>query len=498
MPDDQQQGTQYRTLQDMETRLRTLQSEIDKVHALPEPSEEDFTWQGTCIAEFDELDERASKLRQRMADVERIAARGRDPENREEAVPLYGSRGPEVMIRSDPLEDIVRVERNLVAPEELQARAQTLVENDNRRSAWKLSDEKAQVATQLTEIEEGSQIARHILLTGREDYRQAFRQYMRSGNPYVMESCPGTISMRAIQLANASGGYLLPYVLDPTIVLTNNASANPFRRISRIVQTTSNAWQGVNSAGVNAALVAEGATAADAAPSDFAQIQVAPKKFAAWVLATYEAADDTNFGEQLPGLFSDAKDRIESQYFATGSGTNAPLGILSAMGTGSRVAPGTTGTAFNGTAAIPDVTNLQAALPPRFRQSSRAAFVGNLVILNKVRSMDQYGGGGFWANLTSNTPASLVGQPVYEASDFSSTTTGTSAASGTASITLMFGDWNQFIIADRVGVSMLYDPMIKGTGASAQLPAGEAGWYMFWRTGSTTGTTAGFRYLTIS
>jgi len=235
-----------------------------------------------------------------------------------------------------------------------------------------------------------------------------------------------------------------------------------------------------------------------AAPSDFAQIQAVPKKFAAWVLATYEAADDTNFGEQLPGLFADAKDRIESSYFATGSGTNAPLGILSAMGTGSRVAPGATGTAFNGTAAIPDVTALQAALPPRFRQSSAAAFLGNLVILNKVRSMDQYGGGGFWANLTSNTPASLLGQPVYEASDFSSTTTGTSAASGTASITLMFGDWNQFIIADRVGVSMLYDPMIKGTGSAAQLPAGEAGWYMFWRTGSTTGTTAGFRYLTIS
>jgi HK97 family phage major capsid protein len=304
--------------------------------------------------------------------------------------------------------------------------------------------------------------------------------------------------MRAIQLANASGGYLLPYVLDPTIVLTNNASANPFRRVSRVVQTTSNAWQGVNSAGVNAALVAEGATAADAAPSDFAQIQVAPKKFAAWVLATYEAADDTNFGEQLPGLFADAKDRIESQYFATGSGTNAPLGIAAALGTGSRVAPTTTGTAFNGTAAIPDVYNLQAALPPRFRQSSRAAWLGNIVQLNKVRALDQYGGGAFWANLTSNTPASLLGQPIYEASDFSSTTTGTSAASGTASITLMYGDWNQFIIADRVGVSMLYDPMIKGTGSAAQLPAGEAGWYMFWRTGSTTGTTAGFRYLTIS
>ena len=216
------------------------------------------------------------------------------------------------------------------------------------------------------------------------------------------------------------------------------------------------------------------------------------------MLATYEAADDTNFGEQLPGLFGDAKDRIESSYFATGSCTLAPLGIEAALGTGSRVAPTTTGTAFNGTAAIPDVYNLQAALPPRFRNSAKAAWVGNLVTLNKVRALDIYGGGSFWANLTSNTPASLLGQPVYEASDFNSTMTGTSAASGTGSTTLMFGDWNQFIIADRVGVSMLYDPMIKGTGANAQLPAGEAGWYMFWRTGSTTGTTAGFRYLTIS
>jgi HK97 family phage major capsid protein len=109
--------------------------------------------------------------------------------------------------------------------------------------------------------------------------------------------------LRAIQLGNASGGYLLPYVLDPSIVLTNSSSANPFRRISRIEQTTSNAWQGVSSAGVNAALVAEAATAADAAPSDFAQIQVVPKKFAARVLTTI-GPPTTPSQCSAPGLFS--------------------------------------------------------------------------------------------------------------------------------------------------------------------------------------------------
>jgi HK97 family phage major capsid protein len=428
-----------------------------------------------------------------MADLRRVSKAADNPENREgpeSKIPaMRGSNGPEFRQRHDPLEDMDRVRSNLVGPDELRTRAATLIEDDNRRNAWKLPDEKAQAAS--LRAEESPQIARHILLTGSDEYRTAFRAYM--ADPAANE-----YHLRAIQLGNASGGYLLPYVLDPTIVLTNSASANPYRRISRIVQTTSNAWQGVNSAGVNAALVAEAATAADAAPSDFAQIQVVPKKFAAWVLATYEAADDTNFGEQLPGLFGDAKDRIESQYFATGSGTNAPLGVIPALAAGSRVAPSTTGTAFNGTAAVPDIYNLQAALPPRFRASASAAWVGNLVQLNKVRALDIYGGGSFWANLTSNTPASLLGQPIYEGSDFPATTTGTSAASGTASTTLVFADWNNFIIADRVGVSMLYDPMIKGTGSAAQLPAGEAGWYMFWRTGSTTGTTAAFRYLTIS
>jgi HK97 family phage major capsid protein len=488
MPEEIQGGGQYRTLQEIETRLRSIQGELRSIDDIQSPTEEDVNWQGTLIAEYDDLDKKAEPLRRRMSDLRRIATAGGEAENREEPAVR---RGPDVFIRNnpDPLADLERVRSNLVGSEELRSRALNLIEDNNKRRNFTLDDDKAQAASLRTE--QSSQVARHILLTGSEDYAQAFRAYMQ--DPLANEH-----RMRAIQLGNASGGYLLPYILDPTIVLTNNASANPYRRISRVVQTTSNAWQGVNSAGVNAALVAEGATAADGAPSDFAQIQVTPKKFAAWVLATYEAADDTNFGEQLPALFADAKDRIESQYFATGSGTNAPLGIIAGQGAGGRVAPSTTGTAFNGTAAIPDVYNLQSGLPPRFRNSSRCAWVGNLVVLNKVRALDQYGGGSFWANLTSNTPASLLGQPIYEGSDFPSTTTGTSAASGTASITLMFGDWNQFIIADRVGVSMLYDPMIKGTGANAQLPAGEAGWYMFWRTGSTTGTTAGFRYLTIS
>jgi len=500
MPDDQAPSTnQYRTLQDMEERQRSIQAELARISDLDDPTPEDLNWQGTIIQEFDDIEELAKPLRKRMQDIRRITKAADDPDNREEpqtrtSARSNGRSGPDLVIRNnrDPLEDLDRVRANLVPTSELRSRAADLIEKDEKR--YELKHDHAENAARRTQVDKNGAVAKHILLTGTPEYRDAFRSYLEDPEGVGLQS------FRAINLTAASGGFLLPYILDPTIVLSNNASANPFRRVSRVVQTTSNAWQGVNSAGVTAAWIAEAVTASDNSPT-VGQIQITPQKGVAWVLGSYEALDDTNFGEQLPGLLADARDRLESAAFATGSGTAQPLGVVAALGTGSRVAPGATGTAFQPSTATTggytDVLNLQATLPPRFRNSPAATFMGNILILNKVRALDTYGGGAFWTNLTSNTPAALLGQQTYEASDMNGVTTGTSSASGTGSATLLFGDFNQFIIADRVGVSMLYEPMVKGS-ANAQLPTGQAGWYMFWRTSSAVSTTAAFRYLTIS
>src|SRR5229473_7684671 len=92
----------------------------------------------------------------------------------------------------------------------------------------------------------------------------------------------------------------------PTIILTNASSANPWRRISRVVQTTSNTWNGVNSAGVNAAMLAEATIVVDASPT-VANIVITPQKGTAWVYGSYEILEDTDFGQQLPMLLADAK-----------------------------------------------------------------------------------------------------------------------------------------------------------------------------------------------
>jgi HK97 family phage major capsid protein len=466
----------YRTLQEIDGRQAAIRTELQTIDALPEPTDEDVNWQGTLIQEYDQLEERARPLRRRMADIDRVLRARQEPDNREDGV-QQTRQAPMQTTRSnrDPLEDLDRVRQRLVSPEDLRSRAETLIEQDHKR--YELTQDFAETATRRSLSDH--RISAHILLTGSKEYRDSFRAYLDNPN-YNNEN-----RLRALTLGTASAGFMLPYVLDPTVVLTNNASANPFRRVSRMEQTTSNAWQGVNSAGVTAAWVGEGATAADANPS-VGQIQITPVKGAAWVIGSYESLDDTSFGEQLPGMLADARDRLESAAFATGAGgTASPQGFI----TGAyATANATTGTA-TGTGIAPLVYTVQASLPPRFRMSANAGWMASLPWINTLRGIDQSGGSSFWANFGAGTPEQLLGQNIYEASDMRNTT---SAATGTGGIALAYADWKQYIIVDRVGVSMLYEPLAKSTG---QLPTGQAGWYMFFRTGSGVTTSNAFRWL---
>ena len=272
--------------------------------------------------------------------------------------------------------------------------------------------------------------------------------------------------------------YLLPFVLDPTIILTNAGSANPWRRISNIKQTTSSTWNGVNSAGVNAAWLAEATIVTDGSPT-VGNVVVTPSKAAAWVYGSYEVLEDTDFGQQLPRLLADAKDRLEEAAFATNTTAGIPIGIVPAATT-------VVTTATTLVIALGDVYATQAALPPRFRNAPGAAWVANVAIINKIRQLDTAGGSSFWTNLGKGQPETLLGAPIYE-----STTMTSSVASG--ALEAIVGDFGQFLIVDRVGVSMIYDPLVQGTGGI--LPSGQAGWFMFWRVGSNLTTVNGFRVM---
>src|SRR6185437_6864965 len=149
---------------------------------------------------------------------------------------------PELVVsrQRDPYDASEAVRSMVITRGELRDRALDAVELEAKRG--NLAHDFAEEATRKAQDQffGQSNIARHILLTGGEEYQEAFRDYL--------EDPQGQASRAALSLTLANGGYLLPFVLDPTIILTNASSANPWRRISNVKQTTSNTWNGVNSA----------------------------------------------------------------------------------------------------------------------------------------------------------------------------------------------------------------------------------------------------------
>jgi HK97 family phage major capsid protein len=490
------------TLKEILAEQRRIKDELQRMENDGETTEDEGgSLRDTLIERWKELDDQAKPIIERMARIREITRTAEDEANLERpggkdgtSASRYGSpAGPEVMVRHDPFENLDQVRRGMITREDAISRSLNAIETHAKRGL--LPDDRAEAATQKAQWQ--PLVARHMLLTGADEYMEAFRAYLEDPLGSGKQQAE-----RAMTLATGQGGFLLPYVLDPTIILTSAGSTNPYRQLASVKQTTSNAWQGVNSAGITAQLLAEAVTATDATPT-MGQIQIWPQKFAAWVFGSFEVEQDTNFAEQLPGLLADAKDIVEETQFVVGTGgtgnSTAPQGVLHALGASQKVAAaeGTGGVLSGGTGASvsiasSNVYNLQAALGPRFRKSKSVGWVANITSINRLRGLDQAGGSSFWANFGDDTPEQLLGKQIHESP---SLTTTTATGTGTGSAVMVYGDWSKFYVVDRIGTSMIYEPMITGTGAAANLPTGQAGWFYFWRAGSDVATANAFRWL---
>jgi HK97 family phage major capsid protein len=482
------------TLDDIIREQNTIHEELERIAADPDTTEEkDGNMRDTLVSRWKELDEDRAKIVARMEELELIRKAAADPANREAGSDGGGpgrweGRSPQFMMRPDPFTDLDQVKRHLVTGSEMVSRAQTAIEYCNRAS--RLPERFAEEATR--KVTENPQIARHVLIYGGDEYYDAFREYLNDPTGEGLQRAAGALSM-----VPAQGGYMIPFTLDPTIVLTTDGTTNPYRRLASVKQTTTNAWQGVNSAGVQAAYLDEAASASTAAYSGVGQIQIGVKKAAAWIYGSLEANEDTSFADQLPRLLQDGKDILEEQNFAAGTGgtalnAGAPSGIAFSLGTAQRVVLGTPGGAW----VAQDVYNLEAALGPRFRLNPSVGFVSNITNINKVRGLSPSGAGSsFWATLGDGTPSRLLNHVIEESPSITSTGTTGTAATGTGSAALVFGAWENFLVVDRIGVSMLFEPLIKDPTSGA--PKGQQGWFYYWRSGSGIATANAFRYLTI-
>jgi HK97 family phage major capsid protein len=449
----------------------SLRSDIDSLEQIEDPTEDDHVRLDGLLSRWDDLTVELEPLEERERRVEAVRSASRQPANNEPTE----VDAPEVITRTrrDPFEDLDAVRTGVAPAADIRARAVTVIEQyANRSDMWALEGDGAERATRMVEKTSkpfGTNVARQMLVTGAPEYLAAFEQYLTD---------PGGFSTRAaLSLTPANGGYLVPFTLDPTIILTNAGSANPYRRIANVKTTTTNDWNGVTSAGVSATWVAEGVEATDNTPT-VGPLKITPQKATAYLFGSFEVLDDSDFAAQLPGLLADAKDRIEETAFAVGTGTGQPKGVIPAGTSQNRA-----GTAATGPVAQ-DVYALQAALPARFRgPGSRNVWLANLVTINSLRNIPAFTGSTASIVNDATDPPTMLGKRLLESTSILGVFT-------TGSKVLAYLDGNQYYIVDRVGMSVVYDPVVLG---SNRIPTGQGAWYAFWRVGADAAVATAIR-----
>lgn len=472
----------------LEARLHEIKAELQLLDEEEQPTDDDVSRAEELLAEFDEVTLQHSHYARRAAILRALGGDGHGPNviSGDDDRRSPGA-GPDLVIRhrTEAYDGLSRcASLSDLGSDELCRRADSaislLAEEVPDSGVSRLGE-----TFEATAARDKPATAELIVSGSDPIYRSAFEKLIRYPqiDPRALLSPEEslavnrtTVSRAALSLTSANGGYMVPFTLDPTIILSNSGSANPYRAIANIKSTATNTWNGVTSAGINAAWLAEAGVVGDNTPT-IGNIVITPQKAAAWVFGSYEILEDSDFATQLPVLLGDAKDRLEEAAFTTGTGTGQPRGIVTAATT-------TVATAAVATYAIGDVYAVQQALPARFRRN--ASWVMAVGTINSTRRFDSAGGSSFWTNLGAGAPETLLGGPIHESSTIVSTTT-------TGSKIAVYGDFSQYAIVDRIGMSVMYEPLVKDT--TTGRPTGQGGWLAFFRTGADALLPGAFRVL---
>ena len=333
----------------------------------------------------------------------------------------------------------------------------------------------------------GEMVARWALVASNPDYASAFERVLRdpvrghlSWNAQEQAAYRAVAEMeqRIGSTSTGSLGWAIPTHLDPSFIMDSVGVSHPFRQIARVEQLADGGtWNGVTTAGTSLTFSTEGAEVGDGTPT-LGRAGIPVFRQHGWISGSFEAIDDVpNLSSEVGRLFVDATEVSESAAFTNGNGTTAPQGIVTAlMAESSRWSAHATNSTFVAT----DVMRAQEHLGARWQKN--ASWIGSLTYQNRVRAMgDEYSS----RTVMLNQPVSseILGRPAYEASNMS---TALSTITNTA---FVYGDFNNYVIVDRIGSRVDFIPHLMG--ASGR-PSGQAGWYLYRRVGAEAVTTTSF------
>jgi len=127
------------------------------------------------------------------------------------------------------------------------------------------------------------------------------------------------------------------------------------------------------------------------------------------------------------------------------------------------------------------------SLPERYR--GNATWIMSTDVENEIRTFSANDTGAYYTvNLTQGGIGNLFGRPV-RTTDYAPEFTGTT---GAANI-LVVGDFSNFLVAQRAGMSIEFIPNLFGT--TTGRPTGQRGWFAYARHGFDSVNDLGFRIL---
>ncbi len=467
-------------------RMKDLSEEVERLAAIDDPSPEQDVKLAETHAEFKGLESYRDGLirEEKLAEVRNVMAKVPGNVHKGDgfdADPI-GEPGSAVVDRNEDPWNIDDMRARSLNPgaydAEIRARAVSAVEKMPGSTP-----DRREVSAELVETHQS--IAEYALATTAPAYQRAFTKFIKYGSQAAstFTNDEQEAMVRAMSLTDNAGGFMIPFQLDPTVILTSDGSVNEIRQIARQVIATGDIWYGVSSPEASWSWDAEAAEVSDDATT-FAQPAITIHKGSGFIPISVEAlADEPNVTQEIGRLLASGKDTQDATAFATGSGSSQPWGVVVA------VTAESTASATTDVFAIADLYALHDALPARYR--ANGSWLANNSIYNDIRAFDTGGGGGLWVQLQFDQPANLLGKGAYEAEAMDGV-----IGAGDTNLVLIFGDFSNYVIADRVGMSLELVPHLVATGSNR--PSGQRGFLAWYRVGADSVNDSAFEILDVT
>jgi len=499
-------------LLEVDNELKLVNDRLEQLKAMPDPEGDEATRSKVLadrdteiddlIGRWDSLQAERGPLLVRAQKLQDVTAAARDMAKVEvgDGSRYLGGVGPSVGKQVDPFDTDPRE----LSRSEVISRAQTFIDNEKRVPIRDDAKEHLHhLVTRSLEADEdeqfdGSYIARRILLTEHKAYRSAFKKYLRLGGlaQYNADEQRAIAAFQDHELRRAAsentttaGGFGVPVIIDPTILITSGAIDAPMLRVCSIEQVTNNIWKGVSSAGMSWSYDTEAAEVSDDTAT-LAQPSVTVHMARGYIPYSIEVGQDyPGFAMEMGKLLNQGYTDLIAVKTMTGSGSGEPFGIFTALdaNTFDEVTPTTDGS-FGGV----DVVKVWNALPERYR--GRATWFMSVHVESAIRQFASAAGSSssyFTVDLTADGVSRINGRPVI-VTDYAPTFSGSVPGTTGAQNILAVGDASNYKWVQRAGMSVEQVPIVIG---SSQRPTGQRGMFAWARNGGDSINDLGFRLL---